>query len=639
MQKFFARVLASLLGGGEAALRTVRGGETSLAIAETKETSAGVVCRYAPSPRVASLTVTARGEADAIVLRVDAVLQYDNGRPGAFAPENALSLPLGPAEPEAMLASRHDGPWWMYPEFPDGFAALPARTQSLLVRLGGRYLHLLPLCGDNFRCELDGAGLHLTSDTSGLYALHGDFLAVAEAGEPTAAFEKNFAAARRLGAIRVPLAAERPLPEVFSGFGFCTWDAFYRDLSSEKIYAKLDEFREKRIPVHFLILDDGWFLSRDRMLCGFKEDRTKFPEGLAAFVRRVKEEYGVPHVGVWHAFDGYWCGIDPQSPLWAAQRENLTETPAGLWMPSIDEEKAFRFWDAWHGYLAACGIDFLKVDNQSSHSAHLLGVLPTAEACRIAHRALERSAAAHFGGAMINCMGMDMENVLARPATAVSRNSDDFFPRRERGFIKHLIQNTYNALWHGALYHCDFDMWWSDHESAIQSGVLRAISGSPVYVSDELTKSRRETILPTVEDDGAVMFCDHAARPTSDRILVDCRAAGRHLCLWNRSGEALALAAFSVADGECTDAVSFGAIPALRPDADYVAYEYFTRTYTRVTAQTTLSVTLPRDGVRVWSIYPVRRDEAGEFIEMGDPAKYVPIASRHKTTRRLAELL
>ena len=65
MQKFFTRVLASLLGGGEAALRTVRGGETSLAIAEIEETSAGVVCRYAPSPRVVSLTVTARGEADA----------------------------------------------------------------------------------------------------------------------------------------------------------------------------------------------------------------------------------------------------------------------------------------------------------------------------------------------------------------------------------------------------------------------------------------------------------------------------------------------------------------------------------------------------------------------------------------------
>ena len=106
-------------------------------------------------------------------------------------------------------------------------------------------------------------------------------------------------------------------------------------------------------------------------------------------------------------------------------------------------------------------------------------------------------------------MGMDMENVLARPFTAVNRNSDDFFPNRERGFISHIIQNVYSAIWHDQMYYCDFDMWWSMHESAVQSGVLRAISGSPVYVSDKIGESNAANIAPVVagEDAGYAYIC------------------------------------------------------------------------------------------------------------------------------------
>ena len=44
-------------------------------------------------------------------------------------------------------------------------------------------------------------------------------------------------------------------------------------------------------------------------------------------------------------------------------------------------------------------------------------------------------------GAIINCMGMAMENVLARPVSAISRNSDDFVPGKEEGFSEHLCKD------------------------------------------------------------------------------------------------------------------------------------------------------------------------------------------------------
>ncbi len=643
MKDFFAWIRTALLSDAALEIRTVLGNAVTLRVSAVEETEDTVVCRYEDGGQAVTATVTARGSGDAVVLRIDArteiLFTSTSGFPRAFTPERAVRMKLGPLAPEAILASRHDNAWWMYPAFLSSFAGVPDHSQSLLIRAGGRHIHLLPLCGDNIQCEFDGEGLFLSTQMNGLYELHGDFLAVAAADAPYEAIDKNYASARRLGAIRVPLFGERTLPAAFEGLGFCTWDAFYRNVSAENVYKKLDEFREKKIPVRFLLLDDGWYRTRDSMMTAFEEDRAKFPEGLRAFVRRVKEEYGIPYVGVWQTMNGYWHGIDPESRLFEEQKENLTLVPLGYWIPSVDdEERAFRFWDSWHSYLSSCGINFLKVDNQSSHLTHTIGVMPTAEACRIAHNALERSVNKYFAGAIINCMGMEMTDTLARPSSCVARNSDDFYPGREDGFSKHLIQNVYNAVCHGEIMRCDFDMWWSGDASAEESGVLRAISGSPVYVSDQIGKSSAEMLLRVVDDDGSVMYCDGAARPTTDCLYVDCRAARKLQKVWNKSGDAFAVAAFSVTSSDCTDEISFGTVPAMDPGRAYVAYEYFTQTYLPVTSETLLRVTLPPKGVRVWSVYPVLEGEDGKYIEMGDPSKFVPIASGHKTRRLLSEI-
>lgn len=640
MNKLYAFVKEHILSNLGVGVNLVRGKSGRLTEFTEIEEDGRIICTYTPAAGLEALTITAKIGESGIVLSIDARITAYNGVGCGFAPENAVVMDLGDLTPDAMLGSRHDGPWWMYPTFVKDFSALSPRTQSLLIKSGSLHYHLLPLTGDNFRCEFGEGKLTLTSDTSGICRLTGDFLAIAASTEPYSAVDDNFANARECGAIRVPLRHERHMPEFFDGFGWCTWDAFYADVTSAKIYEKLEEFKEKNIPVKWVIIDDGWMTTRNQMLAGFDVNLTKFPEGLKATISKMKNVYGVEKVGVWHAFNGYWNGVDPESQLYSVQKDNLFITPSGKALQSLDEEKAFRFWDTWHSFLADCGVDFLKVDNQSSNSGHILGAIATAEGCRIAHRALERSIEKNFGGAVINCMGMDMENVLARPGSAVSRNSDDFFPKRERGFIKHLTQNVYNAVWHGKIYYCDFDMWWSDHESAYQSGVLRAISGSPVYVSDAIGKSKRETIMPVIESDGRVMLCERAARPTTDCLYTDCSAGNKLLKVWNRSGANFALAAFNVSDGDVTDKVDFGCIPGLSEKAGYVAYEYFTKKFIRVSCFEDIDVTLPRDGVAVWSIYPILRDgdDEEEYILLGDTEKYVPIASEYKVKKLLSEL-
>ncbi len=602
-------------------------GEQTIAAYTENETPFGMVCD------LGACKITAKIGEDAIVLSLDAACD------GGFAPQDALTMELGDLTPDAMLSSYHDSQFWMYPKFTTDYNALSPRTQSVIIKKGALNYHLLPLCGDNFRAEMSEGKLRITSGKSGLTRLTGDFLAVSVSTDPYTAVKNSYAYAHKIGAIRVPLINERKYPEMFEGFGWCTWDAFYKDVSSANIYAKLDEFKQKGIKIKWLIIDDGWMTANGSMLSAF-EVNDHFPEGLAASIKKIKGEYGVEKVGVWHAFNGYWDGVDPESALAKEMADYLFTTASGKLIPSLDEEKAFKFWDKWHTYLAESGVDFLKVDNQSANSRHLLETLPTAEGCRLAHNAIERSINKNFGGIVINCMGMDMENVLARPYSAVSRNSDDFYPNRKRGFIKHIVQNVYNAIWHNQIHFCDYDMWWSDHpESAIQSGVLRAISGSPIYVSDKIGESNYDNIQPLVEDDGMIMRCDYAATPTLDCFYTDCTAANKLLKIWNRSGDSFAAALFNVSDTEVTDTFDFGSIPELSKNCDYLAYEYFSKKFTRVNFYEDTDVTLPCDGVAVYSLYPIEKTDDGEFVMLGDTTKYVPIASKHKVKTNVADLL
>lgn len=595
-------------------------------------------------PSTDYMDISARAVGSTVIFSIDAAFRADIGAVYSLLADRAVSFSLcRDCAPDDILAFEHSGPWWMLPAFPSSVDKIKRRTQNLVLRFGSRHCHLLPLCGDDFRCEIGEGEVYLAPGSSGRQSIKGDFLAVTVADDPFAAVREGYENARAADAIRVPLRREREYPELFEGFGWCTWNTFYHDMTSAKIYEKLDEFKEKHIPIKWMIIDDGWSRVNGLLLDSFTEDREKFPEGLAACIAKIKSEYGVERVGVWQSFLGYWQGVDPNGELYESQKENLIMTPAGVAVPAFDEERAFAFWDSWHAYLASCGVDFLKIDNQSSLSPRASGVMPSCEAARRAHRALERSVFKNFGGDMINCMGMDIENVLARDKTGVSRNSDDFYPGRCRNFVPHVFQNTYNAIWHGELYFCDYDMWWSSHVSAIQSGVLRAISGGPVYVSDAIGGTVREAIMPTTEEDGTILRCDDAARPTTDLFYTDTRHSDRLLKIWNRSGDAFVLALYNIAlDEHChtiTDTFRLADIPELDCAREYVAYDYFTKNAERLCADDVREVTLESDGTALYNIYPIMRDDKGEYIMLGETDKYAAVASRVKTKTYLSDII
>ena len=59
-------------------------------------------------------------------------------------------------------------------------------------------------------------------------------------------------------------------------------------------------------------------------------------------------------------------------------------------------------------------------------------------------------------------------------------------------------------------------MFWTKHESARLSGILRSISGGPFYISDEVGNTDASDLSPFADNDGNIRLCDGAALPSEE---------------------------------------------------------------------------------------------------------------------------
>ncbi|KAF8369443.1 hypothetical protein HHK36_032539 [Tetracentron sinense] len=126
---------------------------------------------------------------------------------------------------------------------------------------------------------------------------------------------------------------EKTLPGIVDYFGWCTWDAFYEEVTQEGVEAGLESLLAGGTPPKFVIIDDGWQSvggdpQEDEIeqnekksqpllrLTGIKEN-VKFINkddptvGIKSIVNIAKEKYGLKYVYMWHAITGYWGGVRP----------------------------------------------------------------------------------------------------------------------------------------------------------------------------------------------------------------------------------------------------------------------------------------------------------------------------------------
>lgn len=217
---------------------------------------------------------------------------------------------------------------------------------------------------------------------------------------------------------------------MFEYFGWCSWDAFYHEVSHKGIIEKMQELKDKRIPAKWVLIDDGWLDAdyKKQVLKGLDADADKFPDGLGACIREIKQDYDVKQVGVWHAVMGYWNGLEKDSSAGRKLRDESRTLEDGRIVPDTEPGRAFAFYDTWHSYLKnSCDVDFVKVDGQSAISLFYAGRKEYGRASAGIQKGLNASAALHFNNRIINCMGMAGEDMWNRPSSAISRSSDDLY--------------------------------------------------------------------------------------------------------------------------------------------------------------------------------------------------------------------
>ena len=413
---------------------------------------------------------------------------------------------------------------------------------------------------------------------------------------------------RQFGTCR--LRWEKETPECMDLFGWCTWDAFYDLVKGEDIPLGLKSFQGGGFVPKLLILDDGWQttadqqLSRGRWKLSSLRANEKFSPSLKETVDAAKS-CGVEKFFVWHAVLGYWGGIDPASaemekylPSFskAVHTQQIREVNPSRWESEyfdfgmIAPEKAEAFYDDYHGYLKSQGVDGVKVDVQSSIEAHGQGRGGRIKLTRVLREGLENAAQKHFGGELINCMSNANDIIYHCKNSNLMRSSNDFFPNEPLSHSEHIYRNAVNSIWLSQFVWCDWDMFQTSHPYGPYHAAARAISGSPVYVSDRVDEHDFELIRTLTGEDGRVLRAQDVAMPTEDCLFTDPTQQRELYKIFNRNACGMVVGVFSY-EAEGQTRTGPGDVPG-SGDGLYAVYRHKTGETALLTRSESMPVTL-----------------------------------------------
>ena len=577
--------------------------------------------------------VNARGAVQAVSIKKVGFVAAEEGVCTRLVPQVAV---------KRFMADYRGSEYWCMPTFGEELTQVPAETQLLMLELtDGTFCAVVPVVNSLWKTTLAGDEQGLCARTvcwvDTTAGCEGLALVYAVGEEPTQLVQACVAAALEEMGSDIKLRQQRQYPEILEYLGWCSWDSMQIRVNEGGIEEKCREFRDKKIPVKWAILDDMWAEIRDfygktydsfrdmvrlmhsSRMYDYEADPIRFPNGLAHCIDLVKA-YGL-QVGMWLPSTGYWKGMDPEGPAYEKLKPYLMRSQMDCWIADWHYEGAKGYFDTLLGYLHRCGADFVKIDNQALFRRHYKGLAPLGQQAHQFHSALEDSVTEQFGGRMINCMGMAAENIWSRKNSAVSRCSDDFLPENKAWFTKHVLQCAYNSLLQGVLYWCDWDMWWTDDGQAQKNALMRAVSGGPVYVSDQLQRSRGEVLKPLALADGRVLRCDRPGMPTADCVCADPTVSGRAMKVQNMAGShgVLAVLNLDAQENPVTTTICAEQIPGFAGET-YAVYEHFSGDFRVLRRGEEFAVTLKNaDDYRLYILAPM----TDGFAAIGRTDKFI----------------
>ena len=443
-----------------------------------------------------------------------------------------------------LAAYRYD-PYWMTPRTGTALSDVPPETQQLLLLLkDGSYAYLLPLLDQKVR-----SSLYVKDGELSLYAETGDDavrvtsfigLYIACGDDPYTLMSNALAeVAERVGGFR--LKKDKAKPDYLDGIGWCSYNACHKDFSPAAVLEHVGDLHKLGVKVKYLLLDAGW---QDVALGSTGEGclqsfgaNDQFDGDLRGLIEKVKGDFDVTRFIVWLSVVGSHHGIDPEK---FKEYGVHTVVPKyyGL-MPEIEpyfadnapamrpfalpasEEDAMRFYFDYCQTLYNEGVDGIKIDTQCLLEGLGRGFGGRVALTKAYRRAMESAAAYWFNGNLISCMAMGNDVALSAFSGNTIRSFDDFWPYWpvRQGLL--VFANAVNSLFLRDIFHCDWDMFESAHPQGRFHAAARAISGSPVCLTDHAGEHDMDVINKLVFSDGSVPRFENAAIPTRDSLFID----------------------------------------------------------------------------------------------------------------------
>ncbi|KAK1310799.1 putative galactinol--sucrose galactosyltransferase 2 [Acorus calamus] len=167
-------------------------------------------------------------------------------------------------------------------------------------------------------------------------------------------------------------------------------------------------------------------------------------------------------------------------------------------------------------------------------------------------------------GNLSHIRDLAMDRMEISNASAITRASDDYYPKNPASQTLHIATVAFNSIFLGEIVVPDWDMFYSDHYAAEFHAVARALGGCGVYVSDKPGKHDFKLLKRLVLPNGAVLRAKYPGRPTRDCLFNDPIMDGKSLLkIWNLNTYSGVLGVFN-----CQGAGTWPCLDNVKNDSD-----------------------------------------------------------------------
>lgn len=389
----------------------------------------------------------------------------------------------------------------------------------------GGYLAILPIVshyvGNTLKVE--NGSIYLECATYGTKSVNCQIplFAYAVSDNPYEAAREVWAKAKVAKNVKgsVNWRSEKDYPEPFNYLGWCSWEHFKTNISEGVINNAISDIKSSSLPIRWVLIDDGYLDQKGGKLLSFDVDKRKFPNGWEPITSQKDEK--IKWMGIWRNFNGYMQGISKDHTM-VNLDDNIARVgdPKSKYMSKVNATSADAFYGAMTSDTKESGFDIIKVDFQSNNFLYNKGSENSILGVHYNNSALEDNCVKQQLH-LLNCIAMQNFNVFNQSKSCVIRSSVDYKIDYDRVDLT-IVQNFMNAFWLGHIHWLDQDMFHTSFkETARLMAVSRAMSGGPIYLSDD-TKNIDDTYLKSLMyEDGEIVGTLAPGVPLRESLMID----------------------------------------------------------------------------------------------------------------------